>query len=157
MPWQLFGVRSRNDVGRNKPLVKPPHWLDTFDEPADCFGDELYTRMLENDWIEDIDAYEYEGDSTEIAVMAKNPETHNDFMLQFFDWEVMTRRTEDPKLSWLERQLDTAGIHHRRDGESWHAPIMYIDSRKSEQAWAILDPVDDIPDDDPRWEEKHGK
>ena len=68
-------------------------------------------------------------------------------------WERMTKRTDDPKLAWLERQLDKAGIAHRRNGESFHAPIMEVDTSKYDEAWKILDPVDDIPDHDPMWKE----
>lgn len=70
------------------------------------------------------------------------------------EWTMFTRRTEDPKLSWLERQLDKAEIPHRRNGESFHAPILEVPFNKLEAAWRILEPVDDVPDDDPRWEEE---
>jgi hypothetical protein len=66
-------------------------------------------------------------------------------------WERFTKRTEDPKLAWLERQLTEAGIQHRRNGASFHAPILEVQADKIDEAWAILTPVDDIPDDDPRW------
>jgi hypothetical protein len=62
-----------------------------------------------------------------------------------------TRRTDDPKLSWLERKLDQAGIAHRRMGFSFHAPILEINEQDMAAAWAILGPVDDIEDDDPRF------
>lgn len=64
-----------------------------------------------------------------------------------------TRRTDDPKLRWLELKLKEAGIRHRRRGESWHAPILEVEAAKEDEAWGILDPVDDIPDDDPRWQD----
>lgn len=67
-------------------------------------------------------------------------------------WVTFTRRTEDPKLSWLESQLSSAGILNRRKGHSFHAPILEVPSDELEHAWEILTPVDDIPDDDPRWE-----
>jgi len=66
-------------------------------------------------------------------------------------WATFTRRTDDPKLSWLERQLSDADIPHRRNGESFHAPILEVPIDKLDSAWAILNPVDDIPDDDPRF------
>jgi hypothetical protein len=66
-------------------------------------------------------------------------------------WERFTKRTEDPKLAWLERQLTAAGIKHRRNGHSFHAPILEVQADKIDEAWEILTPVDDIPDDDPRW------
>lgn len=65
---------------------------------------------------------------------------------------MFTKRTEDPKLSWLEAQLSKAGIPSRRNGHSFHAPILEVREQDLERAWEILTPVDDIPDDDPRWE-----
>jgi hypothetical protein len=62
-----------------------------------------------------------------------------------------TKRTNDPKLSWLEDQLDKAGIEYKREGESFHAPILYVEESREDDAWAILNPVDDIPDDDPQF------
>lgn len=67
-------------------------------------------------------------------------------------WVQFTKRTNDPKLSWLEAQLDAAGIPHRRAGESWHAPITEVPEDQLEAAWAILAPFDDpdkYPDDHP--------
>lgn len=66
-------------------------------------------------------------------------------------WERFTKRTEDPKLSWLERRLTEAGIPHRRNGASWHAPILEVAAERLDDAWEILTPVDDVDDDDPRW------
>lgn len=64
-------------------------------------------------------------------------------------WVLFTKRTESPKLAWLEHQLDEAGIPHRRNGSSFHAPILEVPENRLGAAWSILDPVDDIPDDDP--------
>ncbi len=66
-------------------------------------------------------------------------------------WALFTKRTDDPKLAWLERKLTEAGIKHRRNGSSFHAPILEVEESKLDDAWAILTPVDNIPDDDPRW------
>ena len=66
-------------------------------------------------------------------------------------WALFTKRTDDPKLSWLEARLDDAGIAHTRDGRSFHAPILKVDAAKLDAAWAILDPVDDVEDDDQRF------
>lgn len=68
-------------------------------------------------------------------------------------WVLFTKRTEDPKLAWLERRLDEAGIPHKRDGYSWHAPIMRVPEEFEDAAWEILTPVDDIEDDDPQFQE----
>jgi len=69
------------------------------------------------------------------------------------NWERLCRRTEDPKLAWLEKQLDRAGISHRRNGYSFHAPILEVDAQRRKDAWAILSPVDDIADDESFWTE----
>jgi hypothetical protein len=60
-----------------------------------------------------------------------------------------TRRTEDPKLGWIERQLDELGIAHRRNGHTFHAPKMEVDKERFDEAWDILNEVDDISDDNP--------
>ena len=62
---------------------------------------------------------------------------------------LFTKRTDDPKLAWLERQLAAAGIKSRRNGESWHAPILEVKQKDLQAAWDILAPVDDLLDDDP--------
>ena len=64
-------------------------------------------------------------------------------------WTQFTRRTDDPKLSWLENQLTRAGIAHRRNGESFHAPILEVPEGQVDDAWKLLTPIDDIPDNDP--------
>jgi hypothetical protein len=62
-----------------------------------------------------------------------------------------TKRTDWPKLGWLISELEAAGITCELGGESFHAPILLVDESKIDQAWEILDPVDDIEDDDPRY------
>ena len=67
------------------------------------------------------------------------------------NWTQFTKRTNDPKLAALESMLDQAGIPHRRHGDSFHAPILQVPDERLDDAWKILDPIDDIPDDDPRF------
>lgn len=62
-----------------------------------------------------------------------------------------TRWTEDPKLAWLECQLLKAGIPSQCSGYSFHAPVLEVPEEHLDAAWAILNPVDDVEDDDPRW------
>ena len=62
-----------------------------------------------------------------------------------------TDRTNYPKLGWLIHQIEEAGIECQLDGESWHAPILKVRASQLDDAWKILDPVDDIPDDDRRF------
>lgn len=69
------------------------------------------------------------------------------------DWARFTKRTDDPKLAWLERQLDKAEIPHRRNGRSFHAPILEVPEDRLDTAWALLTPVDDVDDDDEMFKE----
>ncbi|MFB1500785.1 hypothetical protein [Thiocapsa sp. N5-Cardenillas] len=66
-------------------------------------------------------------------------------------WVMFTKRTNDPKLSWLEGELLRAGIPSRRNGESFHAPILEVRKCDEERAWEILEPVDEMKDDHPRF------
>lgn len=66
------------------------------------------------------------------------------------NWIVFTKRTNDPKLSWLRKQLDEKGIPNRLNGESFHGPILEVDEDREAEAWAILtDGIDNKPDDHP--------
>lgn len=70
-------------------------------------------------------------------------------------WVRFTKRTDDPKLAWLEKHLAEHGIESRRNGESWHAPILEVHDDKLEAAWDLLTPeLDEIPDDDPMFMEE---
>lgn len=65
-------------------------------------------------------------------------------------WTVLCRRTNDPKLKWLERELELRGIPYKRNGQSSHAPILEVGADYKEEAQQILDTrFDDIPDDHP--------
>ena len=74
-------------------------------------------------------------------------------------WVMFTKRTESPKLGWLEEQLDELGIPHRRNGRSFHAPIMEVPEEHLEAAGNFLQSrmpdgriLDEIDDDDPMFE-----
>lgn len=74
------------------------------------------------------------------------------------NWTGFTRRTEDPKLAYLEHRLTAMGIPHRRNGDSFHAPILEVDSTRHDEAYALLSEpdakhgrLDEVPDDDPRY------
>jgi len=67
-------------------------------------------------------------------------------------WEIFTKRTDDPKLAWLERRLDEEKIPHERTGFSFHAPILRVPAEHLDAAWVILGPLDDIEDDDHCWD-----
>lgn len=64
-------------------------------------------------------------------------------------WVIFTRRTDMPKLGWLATRCAEAGIPLRVNGETWHAPRTQVPMEQAEAAWAILLPVDDMPDDAP--------
>jgi hypothetical protein len=55
------------------------------------------------------------------------------------EWETFTRRTNDPKLAYLERLLDAKGIPHRRSKiRSFHAPILQVPKEHMDAAWEVL-------------------
>lgn len=72
-------------------------------------------------------------------------------------WTLFTKRTDDPKLGYIEWKLDERGIPHRRNGSSFHAPILEVPAEHLDAAWALLNQpfdesgktLDDIDDDDP--------
>lgn len=67
-------------------------------------------------------------------------------------WETFTRRTNDPKLAWIESQLDAMQIPHRRSGDTFHAPILQVHAADLESAWKILtEEIDNAEDNDPRF------
>ncbi len=67
------------------------------------------------------------------------------------EWVEFTRRTNDPKLGWLQVELDNVGIPNKREGESFHAPILKVMRKDLDTAEELLDSVDDVPDDSPRF------
>ena len=74
-------------------------------------------------------------------------------------WVLLTKRTNDPKLTWLEKKLASRDIPSRRNGEGCHAPILEVREQDEEKAWKLMwepfsqDPgsptIDDIEDDHP--------
>jgi hypothetical protein len=84
------------------------------------------------------------------------------------EWTIFCKRTEDPKLRYIESRLDELGIPHRRNGESWHAPILEVPAANHPQAYGLLLEVvdndeqgnlirlDNIEDDDPMFDEYLG-
>lgn len=72
-------------------------------------------------------------------------------------WVSICRRTNDPKLRYFQALLDQENIPNRRNGNSFHAPILEVPSDKNEAAWDLLTSdvfgdgtvYDEIPDDDP--------
>ena len=72
-------------------------------------------------------------------------------------WTMFTKRTNDPKLSYIEHRLDEMKIRHRRNGESWHAPILEVPEADLDAADKLLDErhgrycLDDVRDDNPKF------
>lgn len=64
---------------------------------------------------------------------------------------MLCKRTNDPKLSWLEHELLNKGIKSRRNGKSFYAPILEVKCEDEEAALGVLCPIDNIPDDDRRY------
>jgi hypothetical protein len=72
-------------------------------------------------------------------------------------WTLFCKRTEDPKLSFIERELGRRDIKSRRNGESFHAPILQVPEDQLDAAWELFGEdvfgdgrrFDDIEDDDP--------
>ena len=74
-------------------------------------------------------------------------------------WVTLCRRTEDPKLRFIERMLTARGIPNQRAGHSFHAPILQVPVEHESAAWDMLgeklpgrgrrNTLDDMPDDHP--------
>ena len=78
-----------------------------------------------------------------------------------YDWVNFTRRTDDPKLAFIEAQLATRNIPTRRNGHSFYGPILQVPREFLTEAWDFLQsPIgefyfgtnahitwDDLPDD----------
>jgi hypothetical protein len=67
-------------------------------------------------------------------------------------WVLLTKRTDSPKLDWLLHACRAAGLRVVRSGRSFHAPCTYVHRDDYSTAWAILSPMDDLPDNSPRFE-----
>ena len=82
-------------------------------------------------------------------------------------WITLCRRTEDPKLLYIEKLLATHGIDSRRNGYSFHGPILEVRRQDLEAAWEMLMVIDEYPDHDEmfernppgfdEWVEHHGE
>lgn len=83
--------------------------------------------------------------------MSEYPDAHVYLTEKEVPWVQLCKRTEDPKLTWLEQQLTASGIPSRRHGHSFHGPILEVRQWDEDKAWEILTPVDDIEDDDPQF------
>lgn len=65
------------------------------------------------------------------------------------NWTTLTRRTRTPKLLWIMRALGRVGVACRLNGESFHAPILEVTQVDFDRAWLVVDPIDNLADDDP--------
>lgn len=69
------------------------------------------------------------------------------------DYNLFTKRTNQPKLGWLMNECKRSGLRVRIEGRSFHAPCSWVHPDDESAAWDILSPVDDMPDDDRRFKE----
>ena len=66
------------------------------------------------------------------------------------NWAQFTKRTNAPKLTWLQKKLTEAGIPNRINGRTFHAPILEVPDDKLDKAWELLpNDIDNREDDDP--------
>lgn len=71
------------------------------------------------------------------------------------NYVLFTKRTEEPKLGYLVKLCHEAGLRVEKRGMSFHAPTTYVHVDDEEKAWEILDPIDDLPDDDPMFQQEN--
>ena len=65
-------------------------------------------------------------------------------------FEQFTKRTDYPKLGYLINRLNDLGIASIVYGNSFHAPILYVEKGKLDEAWSVLNRfIDELDDDDP--------
>jgi hypothetical protein len=67
------------------------------------------------------------------------------------DYILFTKRTNYPKLGYLLKKCKEAGLRVKKSGKSFHAPCSWVHKDDEDAAWAILSPIDNIPDDDGRF------
>ena len=79
-------------------------------------------------------------------------------------WVSFTRRTEDPKLAYIESRLFDMNIPCRRNGHSFHAPILEVPENALQLAYGLLaekfpekfpgrrKTIDEMDDDDPAFQ-----
>jgi len=63
-------------------------------------------------------------------------------------WIRLCKWTDDPKLQYLERWFDREGIVHRRNGHSFHAPILEVAVEDYNDAYDLLIGIWDGEEDD---------
>ena len=73
------------------------------------------------------------------------------FRIQVREFKLFTKRTENPKLSWLMGECKAAGLRVFIEGQSAHAPCSFVHRDDFDAAWKILGPVDAVRDDAPRF------
>jgi len=64
-------------------------------------------------------------------------------------WVVLTRSTRDPKLRWLADKMSVLGVKIRRVESTNGTAQLHVCEDQLREAWAVLNRVDDLPDDDP--------
>jgi len=68
------------------------------------------------------------------------------------EWVTFLRRTEEPKLCFIENALSKKRIPWRRKGHSFHAPVLEVPKDKQDAAWKVLTTrLDNTRDDHPKF------
>jgi hypothetical protein len=136
------------------PTAQPGDKIKVIVEKAAVLGEKLDPKELANTSqsmqpvkfhmeIDESPADAFLRAQSHIEKIVKQAEAHN-----AREWVVLCKRTHDPKLSWLERTLTAHGILNRRNGSSFHAPILEVPADLEDKAQLILALVDDMDDDE---------
>ena len=99
-------------------------------------------------------------DSVCLAHGCTNPACDNPLFKTYAEWVTLCKRTDDPKLAWIEAHLALKGIPSRRGIPSFHADAtLEVPEQFETQAWDFLatpaparfrrwyKTLDDMPDD----------
>lgn len=64
-------------------------------------------------------------------------------------WMTLCSRVNDPKLAYIEAELTTLKIEHRRHGQSWHGPVLQVKAKCLDQARLSVNSLDGKDDNNP--------
>lgn len=163
--YRDFIIKCRNNRG-GKHLV-PLTITEIRLTPEDPFADYIYVGEPSPYFGEIRDPLEKRGDLVKLkdgsdritrnphigkqARPSRNGKVFVQVRVRVQEWTLFTKRTEDPKLSWLVNECTAKGLRVFVSGRSFHAPCSYVHRDDYAAAWKILCPVDDIRDDAPRF------
>lgn len=64
-------------------------------------------------------------------------------------WMTLCSRVNDPKLAYIEKELQNQKIEHRRHGQSWHGPVLQVKAKCLDQARLSVNALNGMGDDNP--------